>query len=153
MSLCNIFQDFFKKFWRTCPFLGPFVGPLIPLFWTSGDISSFGFQSQSGQPYSHLVEACMLHVPWDSPLVWHLPTSWQPAWQPNWSLLHRSTCEQALVGLTTGTYCTADKCSTDWAMLAQLISSLLKSKILFVYFQRFHALQAIHRAIKVMRKG
>ena len=31
--------------------------PLIPLFWTSGDIS--GFQSQSGQPYSHLVEACV----------------------------------------------------------------------------------------------
>ena len=29
-----------------------FMGPLIPLFRTSGDISS-GFQSQSGQPYSH----------------------------------------------------------------------------------------------------
>ena len=28
-----------------------FVGPLIPLFWTSGNIPS-GFQSQSGQPYS-----------------------------------------------------------------------------------------------------
>ena len=36
-----------------------FVGPLIPLFWTSGGVSS-GFQSQSGQPYSHLVEACCL---------------------------------------------------------------------------------------------
>ena len=37
--------DFFKiKFLLdTCPF----VGPLIPLFWTSGDVSS-GFQSQSG---------------------------------------------------------------------------------------------------------
>ena len=33
-----------KKFWRTWVL---FVGPLIPLFWTSGDISS-GFQSQSG---------------------------------------------------------------------------------------------------------
>ena len=30
----------------------PFVGPLIPLFQTSGDIS-FGLRSQSGQPYSH----------------------------------------------------------------------------------------------------
>ena len=29
------------------------MGPLIPLFWTSSDVSS-GFQSQSGQPYSHL---------------------------------------------------------------------------------------------------
>ena len=28
-----------------------FVGPLMPLFWTSGDVFS-GFQSQSGQPYS-----------------------------------------------------------------------------------------------------
>ena len=25
----------------------------------------------------------MLHVPWDSPLVQHLPTSWWPAWQPS----------------------------------------------------------------------
>ena len=56
------------------------VGPLIPPFWTSGDISS-GFQSQSGQSYSHLVEAYVLHIPRDSPLVQHLPTSWRPAWQ------------------------------------------------------------------------
>ena len=35
---------FFNKFLLdTCPF----VGPLIPLFWISGDVSS-GFQSQSG---------------------------------------------------------------------------------------------------------
>ena len=32
----------------TCPILGP----LIPLFWISGDVSS-GFQSQNGLPYSH----------------------------------------------------------------------------------------------------
>ena len=31
-------------------------GALIPLFWTSGEVSS-GFQSQNGQPYSHLAEA------------------------------------------------------------------------------------------------
>ena len=30
----------------------PFVGPLVPLFWISGDVPS-GFQSQSGLPYSH----------------------------------------------------------------------------------------------------
>ena len=29
-----------------------FGGPLVPLFWISGDVSS-GFQSQSGLPYSH----------------------------------------------------------------------------------------------------
>ena len=38
------------------------MGPLIPLFLTSGDVSS-GVQSQSGQPYSHLVQAYVLHVP------------------------------------------------------------------------------------------
>ena len=68
--------SFFFKF-----FLGTwvlFVGPLIPLFWTSGDVS--GFQSQNGQPYSSLAEAYVLQVPWNSPLVWHLPTSWQPAY-------------------------------------------------------------------------
>ena len=35
-------------------------GPLIPLFWTSDDISS-RFQNQSGQPYSHLAE---VYIPW-----------------------------------------------------------------------------------------
>ena len=34
-----------------------FLEPLIPLFWTSGDI-----QSHSGQPYSHLTEAYMMYV-------------------------------------------------------------------------------------------
>ena len=37
------------------------MGSLIPLFWTSGDVSS-GFQSRSGQPYLHSVETYMLHV-------------------------------------------------------------------------------------------
>ena len=53
---CMIIMDsgkpisYYTKFLvDTCPF----VGPLMPLFWTSGDVSS-GFQSQSGQPYSHL---------------------------------------------------------------------------------------------------
>ena len=30
----------------------PILGPLVPLFWMSSDVSS-GFQSQSGLPYSH----------------------------------------------------------------------------------------------------
>ena len=40
----RVFLVFFFKFLLDTY---PFVGPLIPLFWTSGDISS-GFQSQSG---------------------------------------------------------------------------------------------------------
>ena len=75
----------YLNFWRTDTSL--FVGPLIPLFWTSGDVSS-GFQSQSGQHYLHLAEAYVLHVSWDSPLVWHLPTSRQPVWQLSRSLPH-----------------------------------------------------------------
>ena len=68
----------FLHFWRTRVL---FMGPLIPLFWTFGDVSSV-FQGQSGQPYLHLAEVYMMYVPWDSPLVQHLSTSWQPAWQP-----------------------------------------------------------------------
>ena len=45
---------FFKVFGgHTCPILGP----LVPLFWISGDVSS-GFQSQSGLPYSHCGGEC-----------------------------------------------------------------------------------------------
>ena len=50
LSSCLVF---FKKNWWTHVL---FVGPLIPLFRTSGDFS-YGFQSQSGQLYSHCVEA------------------------------------------------------------------------------------------------
>ena len=42
--------------------ISPFVGTLILLFWTSGDVFS-GFQSQSGQPYLHLAEAYMIYIP------------------------------------------------------------------------------------------
>ena len=42
---------FLKNLVDTCPFMGL----LIPLFWISGDVS-YGFQNQSGQPYSHLSE-------------------------------------------------------------------------------------------------
>ena len=47
-----LLSDYFFYFWRTEVL---FVGPLIPLFWTFGDIFS-RFQSQSGKPYSHLAE-------------------------------------------------------------------------------------------------
>ena len=40
---------FFLSFWRTHT---SFLGPLVPLLWISGDVSSV-FQSQSGLPYSH----------------------------------------------------------------------------------------------------
>ena len=48
--------------------MSPFMRPLIPLFWTSGDISS-EFQSQCRQTYSYLAEVYMMYIPLDSPLV------------------------------------------------------------------------------------
>ena len=50
-SYIKLFKFFKKILVDTCPF----VGLLIPLFWTFGYTSS-GFQSQSWQPYSHLAE-------------------------------------------------------------------------------------------------
>ena len=49
----------YGKYWRT---LVHFVWPLIPLFWTCGDVSS-GIQSQSGQPYSLLAKAYVIYLP------------------------------------------------------------------------------------------
>ena len=96
LSLNCLQGDFFlkKNFWRAWVL---FVGPLIPLFWTSGDISS-GFQSQGGQPYLHLAKAYVLHVPWDSPLVWHLLDLLVTSMVAEPSLPR--TCEE-LVGLKT----------------------------------------------------
>ena len=72
------YQFFFNLFWRTWVF---FVGPLIPLFWTPGDVS--GFQNQSDS----LIHACQMHTCYkflemNSPLVWHLLTSWCMATGP-----------------------------------------------------------------------
>ena len=49
---------FLKKLVDTCPFRGTADTPVL----TSGDMSS-GFQSQSGQAYSHLAEAYTMYVP------------------------------------------------------------------------------------------
>ena len=76
--MINLFCPIFFKLFSLTEVL--FVEPLIPLFWTSGEITSV-FQSQSGQPYSHL-EVLVIYILWDTPLVWHLPISLQQAWQP-----------------------------------------------------------------------
>ena len=56
LMLCGVV--FYKIFFKNKNFedMSFFVGPLVPLFWTSVDVSSV-FQSQSGQPYSHLLGA------------------------------------------------------------------------------------------------
>ena len=45
------------------------------VFLYSSNISSV-LQRNSRQPYSHLSEAFLLNIPWHSPLVWHLMTTW-----------------------------------------------------------------------------
>ena len=47
ISCINFFFFFFKVFFLSDTFTCPILGPLVPLFWISGDVSS-GFQSQSG---------------------------------------------------------------------------------------------------------
>ena len=60
VHLSLISHDFFlKSFWAdTCPFWGP----LVPLFWISGDVSC-RFQSQIGLPYSHCGGKHNVHSP------------------------------------------------------------------------------------------
>ena len=68
--LCNSYTTWYFRYFSkknlvdTCSF----SGPLIPLFRSSGNVSS-GFKSQSGQPYLHLVEEYVIYIPWNSPLV------------------------------------------------------------------------------------
>ena len=59
-----------KKLADTCTL----TGPLILLFWTSGNIAS-GFQNQSEQTYSHVVAEYVMYIASVSPLVQHLATS------------------------------------------------------------------------------
>ena len=51
----------------TCPILGP----LVPLFWIFGDVSS-EFQSQSGFCLIRIAEANVMYISWDPPLVLHI---------------------------------------------------------------------------------
>ena len=86
--------NFFFNFWRASVL---FVGPLMPLFWTFGDICP-GFQSQGGSPHLHVLFACTQQNTridlWCNILL----TPWQP------SHSHPQTYKQALVGLKTGIY-------------------------------------------------
>ena len=54
-----------------------FLGPLEPLFWISGDVSS-GFQSQSGFCLFRIAEANVMYIPRDPPLVLHMPPVLSP---------------------------------------------------------------------------
>ena len=50
-------------------------------------MSPLGFKARVGSAlFAIFVEANVMYIPQDSPLVLHLPTSWQPAC--SWSLSH-----------------------------------------------------------------
>ena len=72
ITYASIVKELFKKkiLWRTQVL---FVGPLITMFWTSGDVCP-GFQKPGWIPFCVL---CYLHAmdSSDSPLVRHLLTS------------------------------------------------------------------------------
>ena len=62
---------FLIKVFLSDTFTCPFLGPLVPLFWISGDVSS-GFQSQSGFCLIHIAETNVMYISWDPPLVLHI---------------------------------------------------------------------------------
>ena len=64
---CFFLLFFFKFLADTCPFLGP----LDPLFWISGDVSS-GVQSQSGFCLIRFfAEANVMYIPQDGVACFH----------------------------------------------------------------------------------
>ena len=123
-TVCILLECILVVFFKTVlEYISPFCGatdtPVLNFWWCLLWVS----KPEWATLFAH-GEAYVLHVPWDSPLVWHLLTSWQPTWQPSHSLPH--TCEQALVGLETRTYHAAaysvrpGRSFTNWALLAQL---------------------------------
>ena len=102
---------FLKKNWRTSVLL---LGPLIPLFWTSGYISS-GFQSQSGQPYSQRHTWCTfldIHLWWNT--CW--PLGCTMAAEPYlWRSIGLAQ-EQNLfeLSLNSALFCQIDSISSIW---------------------------------------
>ena len=71
---------FFKIFFgRQESFLWGHWYPYFGLLVTS----PLGFKARVGSALFKLSGGIPLHIPWDSPLVQHLLTSWQPAWQPS----------------------------------------------------------------------
>ena len=109
----------FFNFWRTHVL---FVGPLIPLFWTSGDVCP-GFQSQGGSRLHAFLPASYSS---DSPLVWHLLTAWQPAWRP----VTLPTCisRGRMLGFERGISHSEQRCSTHLGRLYHPIFSLIERK-------------------------
>ena len=64
-----------------------FVRPLIPQFGFLV-MSPLGFKARVGSIIHTWQRQTMIYIPWDSPLVRHLPTSWWSAWQLGCARFH-----------------------------------------------------------------
>ena len=100
---------FFNFFFMSDTFPCRILGPLVPLFWISGDVSS-GFQRQRGFCFLRFVQMNVVYR--DPPLVLHLPTSWWPAWQPVTSPHVFQQSQDAILRIKWATTYTEDESST-----------------------------------------
>ena len=72
----NNFIYFFKHFWWThISFYETADSPDLDFWWHLFWVSKPEWPTL-------FTEAEVMYIPWDLPLVWHLLTSWWPAWQP-----------------------------------------------------------------------
>ena len=72
LSFCLHSNLFLNVFFLADTFTCLILGPLVPLFcWIFGDVS-FGFQSHSRFCFIYIVEANVMHIPWDPSLVLYL---------------------------------------------------------------------------------
>ena len=119
----------FSNCWRTSVLFGepfnPYFGLLV--------VSNLGFKARVDSLACVLYQLCATDST-DSLLVWHLLTSWQPAWQLNHFNPH--TCEQALVGIESSMLpphsMSQDRRSADWATLVRLcFRNVNKNKMAF----------------------
>ena len=64
-------EVFLFCFYLSNAFTYPILGPLVSLFWISGDVSS-GFENQSGFCLICITETNAMYIPWDPPLVLYI---------------------------------------------------------------------------------
>ena len=115
------FSSFFKKIFGGHKSLlwghwYPYFGLLVT--------SPLGFKARVGSALFELSGGIRvtLHIPWDSPLVRHLPTSWRPAWQLS-CLFHipaRHWWDSKLGAIMSPLMVWDQADTTDWAIPARL---------------------------------
>ena len=93
---CLVYVTFFLKYFWWTHTLVLFWGHWYPCF-RFLVMFPLGFKARVGSTLCAFAQANVVYIPWDLPLVLHLPPSWQPAWLSVASL-HAS----AVVGVGSG---------------------------------------------------